>query len=88
MASTTYLQQAYLAYFGRPADVSGLSFYADKTEAQVVAAFSASETTSGTLQCPIQMKIDSFARFIPPRTQRRITSSPRELGTDGRKREH
>jgi len=31
-----------LAYFGRPADVSGLSFYADKTEAQVVAAFSAS----------------------------------------------
>jgi len=42
MASTTYLQQAYLAYFGRPADVSGLSFYADKTEAQVVAAFSAS----------------------------------------------
>ena len=42
MASTTFLQQAYLAYFGRPADVSGLSFYADKTEAQVVAAFSAS----------------------------------------------
>lgn len=42
MASTTYLQQAYLAYFGRPADVSGLSFYADKTEAAVVAAFSAS----------------------------------------------
>jgi len=31
-----------LAYFGRPADVSGLSFYADKTEASVVAAFSAS----------------------------------------------
>ena len=42
MASTAYLQQAYLAYFGRPADVSGLSFYASKTEAQVVAAFSAS----------------------------------------------
>jgi len=42
MASTTYLQQAYLAYFGRPADVSGLSFYADKSEAAVVAAFSAS----------------------------------------------
>jgi len=42
MASTSYLQQAYLAYFGRPADVSGLSFYASKTEAQVVAAFSAS----------------------------------------------
>jgi len=42
MASTTFLQQAYLAYFGRPADVSGLSFYNDKTEAQVVAAFSAS----------------------------------------------
>jgi Ca2+-binding RTX toxin-like protein len=42
MASTTFLQQAYLAYFGRPADVSGLSFYNDKSEAQVIAAFSAS----------------------------------------------
>lgn len=42
MASTTFLQQAYLAYFGRPADVSGMSFYKDKTEAEVVAAFSAS----------------------------------------------
>jgi Domain of unknown function (DUF4214) len=42
MASTTYLQQAYLAYFGRPADVYGLSYYANKTEAQVIAAFSAS----------------------------------------------
>jgi hypothetical protein len=42
MASSTFLQQAYLAYFGRPADVYGLSYYANKTDAQVIAAFSAS----------------------------------------------
>lgn len=42
MASKAFLQQAYLAYFGRPADVSGLAFYSDQTEAQVKAAFSAS----------------------------------------------
>ena len=58
MASTTYLQQAYLAYFGRPADVSGLSFYADKTEAQVVTAFSASAESQaffGTLNTLAQI---------------------------------
>lgn len=42
MASKAFLQQAYLAYFGRPADPSGLAYYAEKTEAQVKAAFSAS----------------------------------------------
>jgi hypothetical protein len=42
MASKAFLQQAYLAYFGRPADVSGLAYYADQSEAQVKAAFSAS----------------------------------------------
>jgi len=42
MASTAFLQQAYLAYFGRPADPSGLAYYSEKTEAQVKAAFSAS----------------------------------------------
>jgi S-layer protein len=42
MASKAFLQQAYLAYFGRPADPGGLAFYAEATEAQVKAAFSAS----------------------------------------------
>jgi len=42
MASKAFLQQAYLAYFGRPADTSGLAAYASATEAQVKAAFSAS----------------------------------------------
>lgn len=42
MASKAFLQQAYLAYFGRPADTSGLATYASATEAQVKAAFSAS----------------------------------------------
>ena len=42
MASTTYLQQAYLAYFGRPADVFGLSFYASRADSEVIRAFSAS----------------------------------------------
>jgi len=42
MASKAFLQQAYLAYFGRPADPSGLAFYAEASEAAVKAAFSAS----------------------------------------------
>lgn len=44
MASTTFLQQAYLAYFGRPADAAGLlTFGNDKvSEASVIASFSAS----------------------------------------------
>lgn len=42
MASTTFLQKAYLAYFGRPADASGLITFANVSEAQVIASFSAS----------------------------------------------
>ncbi len=42
MASKAFLQQAYLAYFGRPADPTGLAFYAEASEAAVKAAFSAS----------------------------------------------
>ncbi len=40
--STPDLFKAYLAYFGRPPDLTGLSFFSNKTEAEVVAAFSAS----------------------------------------------
>jgi len=40
--STDMLYKAYLAYFGRPPDLTGLAFFSDKTEAEVVAAFSAS----------------------------------------------
>ncbi|MBD3876340.1 DUF4214 domain-containing protein [Pseudomonas kunmingensis] len=32
----------YIAYFGRPADTIGLQYWADKTEAQIIAGFSAS----------------------------------------------
>lgn len=32
----------YIAYFGRPADTAGLQYWADKTEAQIIAGFSAS----------------------------------------------
>ena len=39
--STTDLYNAYLAYFGRPPDLAGLSFFSTKTEAEVMAAFSA-----------------------------------------------
>jgi hypothetical protein len=45
MASTAFLQRAYLAYFGRPVDPSGLAAYGPSTnvsEAAVLAAFSAS----------------------------------------------
>ena len=40
--STDMLYKAYLAYFGRPPDLTGLAFFSNKTEAEVVAAFSAS----------------------------------------------
>ena len=40
--STPDLYKAYLAYFGRPPDLTGLTFFSNKTEAEVVAAFSAS----------------------------------------------
>lgn len=42
MASQQFLQQAYLAYFGRPGDVLGMAYYKNATEAEVKAAFSAS----------------------------------------------
>jgi hypothetical protein len=42
MASTAFLNQAYLAYFGRPVDTSGAIAYANATEAKVMADFSAS----------------------------------------------
>lgn len=42
MASTAYLNQAYLAYFGRPIDIDGTRAWAPATEAQVQAAFAAS----------------------------------------------
>jgi hypothetical protein len=42
MASTAFLNQAYLAYFGRPVDTSGAIAYASATEAKVMADFSAS----------------------------------------------
>ena len=41
--STQDLYYAYLAYFGRPPDATGLLSFADATEAEVVAAFSASQ---------------------------------------------
>jgi hypothetical protein len=58
MASKAFLQKAYLAYFGRPADVSGLAYYADQTEAQVKAAFSSSAESQaffGSMNLPDQI---------------------------------
>jgi len=42
MASKAFLEKAYLAYFGRPVDPTGLVAFANSTEAEVAAAFSAS----------------------------------------------
>lgn len=42
MATFTFLNEAYLAYFGRPVDTTGSIFFANKTEAEVQAAFAAS----------------------------------------------
>lgn len=42
MATQAFIQQAYLAYLGRPADSSGSTFYANKTNLEVLTNFSAS----------------------------------------------
>ena len=42
MATSAYLNQAYLAYFGRPVDVNGATAFASATNEQVQAAFYAS----------------------------------------------
>jgi len=42
MASAAFLQQAYLAYFGRPVDPTGAAAFMNASEADVAKAFSAS----------------------------------------------
>jgi len=42
MATKAFLEKAYLAYFGRPVDPTGLTDYAASTETQVADAFAAS----------------------------------------------
>ena len=42
MATKAFLEKAYLAYFGRPVDPTGLTDFAASTEAQVADAFAAS----------------------------------------------
>lgn len=43
MASQEFLTKAYLAYFGRPVDFTGREYWSTKTEAEVIAGFSASK---------------------------------------------
>jgi len=42
MATKAFLEKAYLAYFGRPVDPTGLTDYANSTDTQVADAFAAS----------------------------------------------
>lgn len=42
MASQTFIEKAYLAYFGRPADTTGLLDFASSTNAEVETAFATS----------------------------------------------
>lgn len=42
MASTQFIREAYMAYFGRPVDPTGAAAFANATNAQVEMAFSAS----------------------------------------------
>ena len=42
MATIETIQKMYIAYFGRPADLAGLEYWADKSEAEIIAGFSAS----------------------------------------------
>jgi hypothetical protein len=47
--STENLYKVYLSYFGRPPDPTGLAGFASSTEAQVIAAFSASQESRDLL---------------------------------------
>lgn len=47
--STPDLYKAYLAYFGRPPDITGLTYFSNKTEAEVTSAFSASAESQALL---------------------------------------
>ncbi|MBE2262180.1 MAG: DUF4214 domain-containing protein [Burkholderiaceae bacterium] len=56
--STPDLYKAYLAYFGRPPDLTGLGYFSNKTEAEVIATFSASPESQnlfGSLPIPQQI---------------------------------
>ncbi len=55
-----FLLQAYLAYFGRPVDATGLTFLANKTEAQVTAAFDASKESQDLYGLNLQAKINAI----------------------------
>ena len=92
MASTTFLQQAYLAYFGRPADAAGLlTFGNDKvSEASVIASFSASAESQqffGSMDTFQQINTiykNLYGQMQQARKNVETTSDPNATGTDER----
>lgn len=58
--SATDLNKAYLAYFGRPADVSGKQFFANKELADVVATFDGSAESQALYGGDTAAKINSI----------------------------
>jgi Ca2+-binding RTX toxin-like protein len=63
--STDNLYKAYLAYFGRPPDLTGLSAFSSATESGVISAFSASRESRDLLSgASISTQVNSIYRNL------------------------
>ena len=55
-----FLVRAYLAYFGRPVDATGVQFFASRSEGEVAAAFDASRESQDMYGLSLPLKINSI----------------------------
>ena len=55
-----FLVRAYLAYFGRPVDATGVQFFASRSEGEVAAAFDASRESQDLYGLSLPLKINSI----------------------------
>lgn len=55
-----FLVRAYLAYFGRPVDATGVQFFASRSEGEVTAAFDASRESQDLYGLSLPLKINSI----------------------------
>lgn len=60
LAAPWALTKAYLAYFGRPVDFSGVTYFANRSEAEVAAAFDASKESQDLYGLDLTIKINAI----------------------------
>lgn len=58
--SATDLNKAYLAYFGRPADLTGKTYFATLEQADVIKAFDASAESTGLYGTDVAAKVNAI----------------------------